>query len=506
MSLTAALDRFEKLLGDSILLNNQREVKQVKDEVKAIGKTIKKTKEVTMEDALLILGLLEKADSIKSKASGPFVFPFDISSLFGVENQLMKLMKKHSEVFMDADALQVRRELHFEPSEDTLLRFIALVQLTPTHQERLLLLENTKTPIKLRLPVLRFQGLAKMDSDLLCLDWFGGKTLNDIMYSLGPPMGIRPPRAIPLSMLSRIDVLERSTLECDFKLTLSSSSNEISREQLRKFWKKNPGLDYHPLREIIVSVKVGEPEEESNKDLETKKKTIVSRIKSIVGKHTDGVDWMLSYIRPLPRGFPSIMRGTLLENNLAPPPPTAIDDTPLTADLYRQLLLDRFDEDNITAQDAKVWVLPVKWGGTWITHDRRVMTGVPIPLVPSKESITAYCIGMLGYQDKLTTTVIERFADESVQFAKERAPKTAGFIVTIPVLMANEFGILTRNWTTETVKKSVTHMTVPVIVDLKENKIHFCKNAPFIARAQYNNARLFIERYLITEQMRLKES
>ncbi|OLS25698.1 MAG: hypothetical protein ThorAB25_22190, partial [Candidatus Thorarchaeota archaeon AB_25] len=95
---------------------------------------------------------------------------------------------------------------------------------------------------------------------------------------------------------------------------------------------------------------------------------------------------------------------------------------------------------------------------------------------------------------------IENFTKISIKFAKDQLGVRP--ITSIPVLAANEVDPSAKSWVEGTADTVWDGMIVPTIMDLKNCSLYFRKNAPLSGRVNYQHARAFIERYLITDEMR----
>jgi hypothetical protein len=109
-------------------------------------------------------------------------------------------------------------------------------------------------------------------------------------------------------------------------------------------------------------------------------------------------------------------------------------------------------------------------------------------------------VGFVGLVDHISKEFIESFTKSSIKFVKDQLRGRP--IASIPVLAANEIDPSAKSWVESTADTVWDGMIVPVILDLENGDLYFRRNAPFSGRVNYQHARAFIERYLITDEMR----
>ncbi|MFW9976359.1 MAG: hypothetical protein ACFFDQ_13895 [Candidatus Thorarchaeota archaeon] len=502
MDLKEIINQTERILNIAVNVDSQYHAKNLRKEADEIKKRVKKIKEVTIEDAILVHELLEKLE----KTYRSIDVSFEILALFGIEEQLRKLMEAQSEVFMDGNISRVRDSLNLPtPHEQEILRFNIELQGRPVPPKRTFVYDIISTPSEISLPVLRFEGLAKLDPELLCLDLTGGKMPLDNMYALGKVLEYSKFQTIPLSMISEAKIREERhpVYDMDFEFMIFSPILDITRKQLRKFWKDTVVLDYHPIEEFQIHGKIKKLKGESEEEFQLKKTKILDLLKQRQQQEIDDIGWTVSYLRFLGSQFPPILRGKILPLGVISPPSLELNSTPITQEKYMETLFDKFDEDNIRVHKDMAGDIPVQWGTTVITTERTVLTGVPIPLIPSNETLTATCIGLVGQLAGVSRDIMKQFTKNALICAN-RNVKSDYFKIVFPILITDHVESGAKEWVLNNIEKTMRTMTIPCIVDISNNEAHYCSQAGFYARSLFNNAKLFIERYLIMNEMRYK--
>ena len=494
MNLIDVLEEFQQILEIAKTIDNKRDMKELEKKAKPLKKNIRKIEGINVSQALLMRDYFTNLE-IGSIFGDPFW-------LFSILMELDALQKENSETFMDADAIRVRAQLGIpSPVDDEIMRFKVKLSGFPLSQKWQLQLEQTREMMDISLPVLTYEGLAKLSPGILYIDWIGGLTPKQNTYFLGPAYENHPPKIFPLSMISSMHIPSADS-KFDFGFVITASP-EVSHEQLRAFRKRNEVLDYHPLPEFLVRVKIDRFKGESKDDQQLKTDAVTDFLKQHTSAKPMEIGWKIAYTRFLGTGFPPVVRGSLLppgSKPLSPPPPS--DYLPMTPSDYIQAVKEKFDEDNIISQEGFIDDIPVVYGSRWVAYERTILTGVPIPLVPTKDTVRSFCLTALGVIDNVSLERIKIFSKSSVAFAKDKLPKGEHFVVDIPVLLANDVDANARKWVEDKIEKPYNAMVAPSILDLKNGVLYYCKNAPIMLGTVYNNIRMFIERYLITEEMR----
>lgn len=493
MDLVNTIEFLKQTMEKAGVVREKKGAKSVKKDAKELRKIFRKIKIVSIDDALHMQDVLSNVKLVPLLDDQFWFFP--------ILNEVKELKVRNSEVFMDADAIQVRNELEIStPGTDEIMRFKVKVIGFPIEQKRSLLLEQTRKLVDITLPVLKYEGLAKLSPSLFYIDWIGYPPKENA-YFLGHAYDDRPPSVFPLSMISSTNVPSMDP-KYDFGFVLSSP-NKTDDELLRKFRKTNVVLDYHPLSEFLVRIKVDRLKGESKEDYMRKRQSAGEFLKEHARDGPIDVGWTFAHARFLGTGFPPVNRGKLLEpGSELRPLPSPVDFLPMTPDDYIQTVKDKFDEDNITPNEGIIDEIQVIYGARWVAYERTTLTGGPIPIVPTKQTIRNYCVAALGVMDTVSLEQIKKFSKSSVSFAKDKLPKGAHYVIDIPVLLANKVDVEARSWVERKIEKPYNAFVVPSILNLKNGALYYCKSAPIGGRYNYDNARMFIERYLISEEMR----
>lgn len=493
MNLIDALEQFDQIVKTAKTIDNKKEMKKLEKEAKSLSKVLRKVEGISVDHALHMQEFFSNLELGSLLNSG-----FGFTALF---MDFGLIQERNSEIFMDADAIRVRSQLGISsPAADEVLRFKVKLSGFPLTQKWSLLVEQTREMMEISLPVLTYEGLAKLSPGLLYIDWIGGLTPKQNTYFLGPSYENHPPKVFPFSMISNVNVPSKDT-KFDFGFVITAPPI-VHRDLLRAFRKRNTVLDYHPITELLVRVKIDRLKGESKDDQQLKRNAVTDFLKQNIEYTPVDIGWTIAYTRFLGTGFPPIMRGTLLPLGSVPSPPLPVDYLPMTPDYYIQSVKDKFDEDNVFPYEGMIDEIPVIYGGRWVAYERTTLTGVPIPLVPTKQVVRSYCITALGVMDNVSLNEIKRFSKSSVAFTKSKLPKGEHFVIDIPVLLANEVAIDARNWVEDKIEKPYNALVAPSILDMKNGVLYYCKNEPFMLGFHYNNIQAFIERYLITEEMR----
>ncbi|TET07546.1 MAG: hypothetical protein E3J86_12710 [Candidatus Thorarchaeota archaeon] len=493
MNLVDAVNQFEQIVKTAKKIDNKKEMKKLEKEAKSLSKALRKVEKISVDHALHMQEFFSNLELGSLLNSG-----FGFVTLF---MDFGSIQERNSEKFMDADAFRVRKQFEISsPSADEILRFKVKLSGFPLVQKWSLLLEQTREMMEISLPVLTYEGLAKLSPGLLYIDWIGGLTPKQSTYFLGPTYEYHPPKVFPFSMISSVNVPSADP-KFDFGFVISSPT-ETSFDKIREFRKRNGTLDYHPLPEFLIRVKIDRLKGESKNDQQQNRISVTEFLKQNTFDPPVDVGWTLAYTRFLGTGFPPEMRGTLLPLGAEPPtPPPLVDYSPMTPEDYVQAVKERFDEDNIVSEESTIDDISVVYGGRWVARERTILTGI-IPIVPTKDTVRSYCLSLLGVVDNVSLERIKKFSKSSVSFAKDIKPKGEGRLDVIPLLLAYEVDKDSIKWVKDTLEVSYKGMVAPSILDLKNGLFYYCNIPPFMHGSEYNNIRSFTNRYLITEEIR----
>ncbi len=171
MTLDRIIEQYREFVERSKTIATKTDAMKLERDAKNIAKGIKKVKEISVEQAILILES-EQVEKVTSSLefTDPRYFPIS-GAMIAFEREFDKLKEKHPEVFMDADAERIRSELGLSsPDEDEVVKFKAKIQGTPKPRQWMLTLNQTKRPYTIDLPRFKYEGLAKVSPDLLWID------------------------------------------------------------------------------------------------------------------------------------------------------------------------------------------------------------------------------------------------------------------------------------------------------------------------------------------------
>jgi hypothetical protein len=496
LNLTDMQKQFEELLKTAKDVDNKKDMKNLRNEAKVLCNSLKRIKEVRVEEALHLQYLMVdlasnmKIDSLLDRGEW----------LRGIVRELGSIQRKNTEVFMDAEAIRIRTKLGLPaPAVNEIVRFNVNLCIFPPFQKRQLLLEQTRKVIEVSLPILRYRGLAKLTPGLLCIDWIGGMVPKDNAYLFGPTAEDCTPKHYPLSAMTSLVEPSEDT-KFDFDL-LMASSTEIQYNQLRAFRKRNPEWDYHPLSEFLVRIKLESFKGESKENQQILKKAVLDSLKQSKNEHPLNIGWTFAYVRHLGTGFPPIMRGNLLPPGSSPLELSQpVESLPMTSDSYVRTVLNKFDEDNIIPHDDTIDDIPVVYGGRWVAFSTTTMTGWPYQLHSSDTIISNYIVTALGIVNNVSLERIKSFSNRSVAFAKSKLPKGTHVVVDIPVLISENVDAEAKTWVEEKFDKSYNAYMAPSILDLSKKTLNYCEKS-----VRYH-IWMFIDRYLMTEEMKWKKA
>ncbi len=107
---------------------------------------------------------------------------------------------------------------------------------------------------------------------------------------------------------------------------------------------------------------------------------------------------------------------------------------------------------------------------------------------------------IVGTSDHITKDVIENFSKAALDYAiKTNKGLLRGLqsgVVCFAVLVSPNVDDSAKKWADKNPKKHFASFEMPVILDLGNDKIHYCKKTPFFAMIYYKPFRNIIEKYL----------
>ena len=504
MNLAELIETYRRLVTIAASVGNKNDARKMANDAKDVTKAIKKIKDIDLQKALQIVDLFRwqrnEFDAIIIQSDPAFIS--ELAHLFTPIREFEKMREKNPELFMDAEAMRVGENLGFHPTNEIdIVSFKAILQGMPVPRRWTLTLDQTRKSYEIDLPVFRFEGLGKISSDLFYIDWIGGKKSEEARYWFGPRAENQPLAVFPFSLLTEVNVPSKeSWYDFDFQVTMPT---DVSRDHLRKVWKKNINYDYHAIPLFEMNVRIEGLKGDSKDDLRNKKTKIIQTFQNNIQEDPQDIGWEFVYLRLLGANFPPAFRGKIsLQDAPSPYPPIPTESGQTSFEDYRATILEKFDEDNVRAKEGTIDEIGVIWGTKVILGDMVALTG--FPPTPGRIDVSTICVGFVGLVDHISKEFIESFTKSSITFAKDKIRGRP--IAFIPVLAANDIDPSAKSWVESTADTVWDGMIVPAILDLENGDLYFRRNAPFSGRVNYQHARAFIERYLITDEMRWRKA
>jgi hypothetical protein len=428
------------------------------------------------------------------------------------DKYLGRIMKNNWEVFMDADAQIVCRNLGIPISkEEDVLRFKIKLRGQPIPESWDFYHELTGEKIEnVSLGHLDYEGIAKLSLSLLYVDWIH-TSRKESDFMLGPPFTHRPPKTIPLSIIAKVDTSNLPWhYDFDFVVSTPTDIDAAAKKKHRSYLDihapaKKEHRSYHPLPGFLFRAKIERAKGISKDDQEIMKERVTERMKHIIPESPIDIGWKLgvflfyatSFDQP---DFPPAGRGVLTPHGEDASSQNTVDLTPKSEEEYRQGVLDRFEEDGIYHSEDTIGNFPVNWGATYF-HVGGGSIRLP-PLTPGLKTVrnpdyNAFCVGVLGFSDYVDKKLIKEFSKSVEKFAKSMCPKNHR-LVAYPVLMTNSLDSKAKEWAENT-----RHPIFGAIVELSRGRIHFKRES--IWTTNYELAKPFFMKYFLSEEMRLVE-
>jgi hypothetical protein len=512
MSLESAIDEWIEVMRGESSIRSLKDAQSISKQAEAICNSLKNVEEVDSSQARYVLTRIKKIDTEpplvrKTTFREKILIQRELRSarsLLLKKKYLGRIMNKNWEAFMDADAKIVCEELGIPPPlQEDVLRFKIKLEGHPIPKSWDFTRELTGQKIKnVYLGSINYRGMAKLSQSLLYLDWISTSSKNSD-FMLGPPFVHRPPRTIPLSIITRVDAPSQSGHDFDFVVSTPRDIDAATKKEHRSYLdihtpeKKEFG-SYHTLSGFLFKAKVERAEGISKDDQEIMKDRVIERMKQNIPASPIDIGWKLGVFLSFNKRieFPPINRGVLSPHGEEASSQFIANLVPISEEEYKQGVLDRFEEDGIYHSEETIGKIPVVWSAV---HYRMLGQSslVPIPYgfgaaYSKSDDVNVFCVGILGISDYADKELFNEFKKGADKFAKRISPKNH-ILDVYPVLMTNSLDPQVRDWAGK-IKRGG-------ILELSKGIMHFMRDS--ILGTQSTEP--FFVRYFLSEEMRLVE-